>query len=77
MKELTKNNILVFRSDIKTPEDKNRISQAFDKNPSIIHWNVDFNDHEFVLRVESENQIGEDIIGMVKSCGYYCEELPD
>lgn len=77
MKIIPVDKILVFRSDIKTAEDKCRISEIFNRHPAILSWNVDFDDDEYVLRVISDKLSVADIVLMVKKCEYNCQELED
>ncbi|MBA3828443.1 MAG: hypothetical protein H0X33_05860 [Taibaiella sp.] len=69
--------VLVFRSNIKTENDKYRVSSLLDTHPLIKDWSVDTSDEDCVLRVVSEQLQQEQIIHLVSKCGYQCEELQD
>lgn len=48
-KELT---CLVYRTNLQTPEDVDRISDAMNAIDGVIDWSVDLEDWEKVLRIE-------------------------
>jgi hypothetical protein len=70
-------NVLVFRSNIGTEEDMERVSSVLDGHPMIEQWSLDLNDVDFVLRVISCSLKQCDVIALVANCGYACEELGD
>lgn len=69
------NHILLFRTDIKSEEDKQALGPLLDKNKNIEQWNVDLNDEDYVLRIISYTLKHEHVIEMVRNCGYMCCEL--
>jgi len=70
-------NVLVFRSNIRTEEDIEQISNALDAHPMIDTWSVDLTDADYVLRVISCSLKECDVIKLIGGCGYTCEELGD
>ncbi len=54
------------------------IKPLFDHHRLINSWSVDTEDIDNVLRIEARNGIGEnDIIYLLKTCGFHCEPLED
>ncbi len=70
-------NILLFKSNIKTASDKFAVERILDIHPHIEQWTVDQQDEDCVLRVISPRLTHNHVIDMVKGCGYHCEELKD
>jgi len=71
-------NILVFKTDIRSPQKVRLVGPVFRGHPSIIDWSVDIEDIDHVLRIVTLGTIREsDIIRLVKKCGFRCEILDD
>lgn len=68
-------NILIFKTDIKTKKKVRKIKKLLDKNPNISKWNIDLDDIDNVLRIEARIITEDDIIALIKSQGFHCEEL--
>ncbi len=67
--------ILIFKTNIEQDFELNHVNDVFKNIESIINWNVDREDRDKVLRVESlKNNISE-IISVLKNIGFFCEEL--
>ena len=69
--------ILVFRTTIKTQEDKEKLAPLLVSMPQIYRWTVDCEDCDCVLRIEAEGISEEQIIETVQRAGFECEELKD
>jgi hypothetical protein len=69
--------VLVFKTNLQSKKDILRISPLMGNTPGIIKWNVDQQDIDHVLRIETAWLSPEEIIGIVTGAGYLCEELPD
>jgi hypothetical protein len=69
--------ILVFKTNICFKKDIRRIALLFDNHPSITKWSIDVTDIDKVMRTESMDILPCEIIRLVQSTGFYCEELPD
>ena len=70
--------VLVFKTDLSTREKVSELTPLLNNHPSIVQWNVDFEDIDNVLRVVPSEQIDADlVIRMVTDAGFECEELPD
>lgn len=69
--------ILIFKTNIEHELDLFQLEDLFKNIPSITNWNVDREDVDKVLRVESLNNKVTEIISSIKNLGYLCEELKD
>ncbi|WP_316794319.1 hypothetical protein [Pedobacter frigoris] len=67
-------NILLFKTDIRTIEDRQLIAKVMDDN-KIDQWTIDQQDIDCVLRIVSDKLRLTDIIQLVSRNGYLCEEL--
>ena len=71
-------NILVFRTDIKTKKRVKAVESIFNSNPTITNWFIDTMDIDNVLRIEAPARLNEnEIINQVKELGFFCEPLID
>ncbi|MEZ4904517.1 MAG: hypothetical protein R2822_23605 [Spirosomataceae bacterium] len=70
-------NILIFKTNIKTEEDKHKIAPLLDALLSIRRWTVDCEDCDCVLRIESDNLTEDEIIKLIQQGGFTCEVLND
>ncbi len=73
MENLT--HILVFATSIKTEADKVRIAELLNTIPEIEEWSVDCDDIDCVLRVVSHTLSAIQIIDLISSLGFECNEL--
>lgn len=67
--------ILIFKTNVKTEPDQQRIKVLLDSMPSINEWNVDTDDIDCVLRVVTREVNASDIIRLLTETGYQCQEL--
>ena len=67
--------ILVFKTNIKSEPDHDRVKELFDENPAIEKWNVDREDIDCVLRIVTNEVKATDIIKLLTETGYLCQEL--
>ncbi len=72
--EMDFKNILLFKTDIRTIEDRQLIAKVMDDN-KIDQWTIDQQDIDCVLRIVSDKLRLTDIIQLVSRNGYLCEEL--
>lgn len=68
-------NILVFKTNIRTKTDTLIIKDIFATRAQIDNWTIDTEDEDCVLRVVSNNLSAENIIELIKDKGYQCHEL--
>ncbi|AOZ98317.1 hypothetical protein [Flavobacterium commune] len=71
------NNILIFGTNIKTENDKMIISKVLNSNPEIEQWNIDLEDIDSVLRIESRTLNASQIIKMITEQDFKCSELTE
>lgn len=71
------NEILVFKTTIKTDEDKQKVAFVLDSLLQINRWTVDCDDCDCVLRIEADGILENQIIEIVQQLGFGCEELKD
>ncbi len=71
------NNILIFGTNIKTENDKQIISKLLNTNPEIEQWNIDLEDIDSVLRIESQTLNAAQIIKIITEQDFKCSELTE
>ncbi len=70
--------ILVFKTDLGSEQEVNRIMPHINKVQGIIRWNVDLQDCDKILRVVSNDEVSPRTIEQkLQRAGYYCAELED
>lgn len=67
-------NILLFKTNIRTQEDKYALSILMESN-EITQWTVDQQDVDCVLRIVSATLELQSVIQLLSDNGYQCEEL--
>ncbi|MEO6304941.1 MAG: hypothetical protein ABIP51_17400 [Bacteroidia bacterium] len=67
--------ILIFKTNIQLAEDLKAIEVCLDREQDIIDWNIDREDIDNVLRVESTSDNTQKIIKTITEAGFFCEEL--
>jgi hypothetical protein len=70
-------NVFVYRTDIVTDYDLEGIDELLSNHQTIIRWNVDRDDVDKVLRIESTADNAQELLQTVTRAGYFCEELTD
>ena len=70
-------NVLVFKTNLHSHEIVSDVSPILTHLKDIKRWNVDVQDCDHVLRIESETLSAERIEQLLSSAGYFCEELTD
>ena len=68
-------NILVFATNIKSDNDKQKIANLLDKNTEIDQWTLDQEDIDCVLRIISETLSEEQIINLLNNQNFKCSAL--
>jgi len=69
--------VLIFRTDIGSRSDFETINNVLHHEHRIKKWNIDHEDIDHVLRVESDEITAKEVIQLIKQLGYACEELPE
>jgi len=68
-------NILIFATNIKTENDKQKIINSLNEHSEIHEWNIDQEDIDCVLRVVSKTLTEEQIIQLVDQHNFECVAL--
>lgn len=69
--------VLVFKTNISSEYEIDRLKELFANHENIIRWNVDRQDVDKVLRIECGIINPITIVNLLRSTGFECEELPD
>ena len=69
--------ILVFRTNIVTQEQKRLLGSLMSRHPDIQRWNVDNWDIDNVLRIESHSDCSNNVVDSLNQAGLKCEPLED
>jgi hypothetical protein len=77
MNSTVTNEILVFKTNIRYKKDVNKVSPLLESDSRVMDWNVDQMDIDNVLRIASDELHPTEVITMIQTAGYFCEELPD
>jgi hypothetical protein len=73
----TVSDILIFKTNVIEETDVRVIAPILDSNERVQQWNIDREDVDHVLRVQTDSLETEDVIRIINSAGYACEELTD
>jgi hypothetical protein len=69
--------ILIFKTNLESPELVNRVKPLIQNLQGIRRWNVDMHDCDNVLRIEATELSPRSVEDTLQKAGYYCEELQD
>jgi tRNA G26 N,N-dimethylase Trm1 len=69
--------VLVFKTNISSVEDVEKIGRVLTSESTITRWNIDRDDIDKVLRIECDQLQPEAVIKLLRDAGFECEELPD
>jgi len=69
--------ILIFKTNIDTEQDLNKVASLLNRENHIRKWNVDLQDIDRVLRIESEGADQMEIKKKIEYAGFLCEDLID
>jgi hypothetical protein len=69
--------VLIFKTDIQDQHDVEKVAALMQDDPRIKRWNIDLQDIDKVLRIESKHVHEQEIIAGIRKAGYRCEELID
>lgn len=70
-------NILVFKTNLQYKKDIQLLAPLLNDATGILRWNVDRDDIDNVLRIETTTLLPQQVVALVTSAGYSCNELPD
>jgi len=67
-----------LKTDIKTKKEVEVVRPLFNNHPIITDWSIDTEDIDNVLRIQVQDDLKEnEIIHLIKECGFYGEMLAD
>jgi hypothetical protein len=69
--------VLVFKTNLNSPADVNRVAVELKAAAHVLRWNVDLEDVDRVLRIETSAPEPHEIVNVLAAAGYECEELQD
>ena len=77
MNSTVTNEVLVFKTNIRYKKDVSKIMPLLESDNRVMEWNVDQMEVDNVLRIASDELHPKEVITMIQTAGYFCEELPD
>ena len=69
--------VLVLKTNIRYKKHLKEVAPLLDSQQNIFRWNVDLQDRDKVLRIESAALPINDVIQLIQNAGFHCEELAD
>jgi hypothetical protein len=73
----TRADVLIFKTNVQLDNDVTKIATLMEREARITRWNIDREDFDKVLRIESRHLNPNEVIDLVRKAGYHCEELTD
>ena len=70
-------NLFIFGTNLQTEKDKQVISKVLNANHEIERWNIDLEDIDSVLRIESQSLTARQIIKIITEQDFKCSELSE
>lgn len=71
----TTKTVLIFKTNIKHQNDVDVVTPLLNQTHGIHQWNVATDDIDKVLRIETFQLQAHEIINLINSAGYHCEEF--
>lgn len=70
-------NVIILKTNIRYKKQVKSVAPLLDQQDSIYRWNIDLNDVDKVLRIESTGMQQTQIVQLINEAGFHCEELAD
>lgn len=67
--------VLVFKTNLRFKKQINAVTPHINNLQGIARWNVDLDDIDKVLRIESTDLSPRSVEATLQQAGYFCEEL--
>ena len=67
--------VLILKTNIRYKKHVKEIAPLLDGRNSISRWNIDLNDVDKVLRIESNDMELTEVVQLIQEAGFHCEEL--
>lgn len=74
---LSLDRIFIFKTDIVDHQSYNKLAEFLNQLSDVVRWNLDMQDCDHVLRIESEKESIEYYVNAINNLSINCEELPD
>lgn len=71
----TTNQLYIFKTDIKELCPNCEVYKTLSKHAEILHWSLDSDDADCVLRITSSSLTPQQIIAIISAHGHECSEL--
>ena len=68
--------VLVFKTNLRFKKQINAVTPHINTLQGIARWNVDLDDTDKILRIESVDLSPRSVEATLQQAGYFCEELP-
>lgn len=69
---------LIFKTNISDGLKLDFITPLLDHHPLIVRWSIDITDIDNVLKVLPKEALAvQQVVDLMHSCGFFCEELED
>jgi copper chaperone CopZ len=67
--------VLVFKTNLRFKKQITAVTQHINNLQGITRWNIDLDDKDKVLRIESNELSPRSVEATLQQAGYFCEEL--
>ena len=67
--------VLVFKTNLRFKKQINAVTPHINNLHGIARWNVDLDDTDKILRIESVDLCPRSVEATLQQAGYFCEEL--
>jgi len=67
--------VLILKTNIRYKKQVKTVAPLLDGQDNISRWNIDLNDIDKVLRIESDDMELTEVVQIIKEAGFHCEEL--
>ena len=67
--------VLVLKTNIRYKKHVKTVAPLLDGQDNISRWNIDLNDIDKVLRIESNDLELIEVVQLIQEAGFHCEEL--
>ncbi|HMC84885.1 MAG TPA: hypothetical protein VKI61_05140 [Chitinophagaceae bacterium] len=69
--------VLILKTNIRYMKQVKTVAPLLDGRDNISRWNIDLEDIDKVLRIESNDIELTEIVQLIQDAGFHCEELAD
>lgn len=67
--------VLILKTNIRFKKQVKAVAPLLDGRQNIARWNIDLNDVDKVLRIESKDIQLTEVVQLIHTAGFHCEEL--